>query len=69
MNVYGTVYYYHALRRFQFRGSVSDFWIKRMLNFTDKFEAGITLMVVSFLVDKKYKYRSESDLRSCEVTY
>ena len=34
---------------------------KRMSNLTDKFEANITLltqMIVSFLVEKKYKYLS-----------
>ena len=55
MKVYGTV-------------TANYIWIsrvgelmKRMSNLTDKFEAGITLftqMIVSFLVEKKYKYLS-----------
>ena len=39
-------------------------WMKRMSNLTDKFVAGITLfqqMIVSFLVEKKYKYLSLTD--------
>ena len=38
--------------------------MKRMSNLTAKFEAGITLftqMIVSFLVERKYKYLSLTD--------